>query len=85
MDFDNKYFSNVVNTKNGEVDQETIFHYHQNNDIIWAEYSGGNIIKGFLVGYINEEGKLIFNYEHINTNKVIRTGKCESEPKILSN
>jgi len=83
INYNNKIFSSVENTKNGEVNKETLFYYFQEKDIIWAEYNGGNIIKGFLVGYINKNGKLYFTYEHINNEKTIRTGKCESEPKIL--
>jgi hypothetical protein len=83
INYDNKIFSSVENTENGEVNEKTIFHYHQNNEIIWAEYSGGKIIKGFLVGYKNNDEKLFFNYEHINNDKIIRTGVCESEPNIL--
>ena len=82
INYDNKKFESISNTENGEVNEETIFHYHQNENYIWAEYSGGKIIKGFLVGYIADDGKLHFHYEHINNERIIRTGKCESEAKI---
>ena len=84
INYNNKIFESISNTKNGEVNEETIFNYHQNGSYIWAEYSGGKIIKGFLVGYITEDEKLYFHYEHINNDKIIRTGKCESEAKINS-
>ena len=82
INYDNKIFESISNTENGEVNEETVFNYHQNGNYIWAECSGGKIIKGFLVGYITEDEKLHFHYEHINTDKIIRTGKCESEAKI---
>ena len=85
INFNNKIFISISNTENGEVNEETIFYYHQEDDYIWAEYYGGKIIKGFLVGYIQKNGTLNFHYEHINNEKIIRTGKCESEPKILKN
>ena len=84
INYDNKIFVSIENTDNGEVNEETLFYYHQKENYIWAEYNGGKIIKGFLVGYINEMGKLIFHYEHINNEKIIRTGKCESEPHLLT-
>jgi hypothetical protein len=83
INYNNKVFVSIENTKNGEVNKETLFYYHQKENIIWAEYHGGKIIKGFLVGYINENGKLFFHYEHINDEQIIRTGKCESEPVLL--
>ena len=83
INYDNKIFSSVENTKNGEVDNETLFHYHQNKEIVWAEYYGGIIKKGFLLGLVKQNGELEFNYEHININNEIRTGKCNSIPQIL--
>jgi len=38
------------------VNEETQFHYHQEENYIWAEYNGSKIIKGFLVGYVDEIG-----------------------------
>jgi GNAT superfamily N-acetyltransferase len=85
INYDNKIFVSIGNSKNGEVNEETLFHYHQNKDIIWGEYSGGIIKKGFLLGFVKENGELEFNYEHININNETRTGKCNSSPKILEN
>lgn len=85
INYDNKFFSSVSNTDNGEVSSLTIFQYHQDKDIISAEYSGGDILKGFLIGTSDDEGKLNFIYQHINKNGEIRTGKCFSTPEILPN
>ena len=83
VDLNDKIFVSVANTENGEVNEETIFHYYQKDNYIWAEYLGGKIIKGFLVGYISEDNILHFCYHHINNEYDIRTGKCTSTPKIL--
>lgn len=37
-----KIFRSTKNTANGEAGAETIFHYHQVDDVVWAEYAGGN-------------------------------------------
>lgn len=34
-----------MNSENGEVNEQTIFTYHQNGKLLWADYSGGNILK----------------------------------------
>ena len=85
INYNNKIFKSIENTEHGEVDGETIFYYHQKKEIIWAEYFGGTIKKGFLLGLVKENGELEFNYEHINMNNEIKTGKCSSKPKILEN
>jgi len=83
ISYDNKTFRSIENTENGEVNKETVFHYHQNKEIVWAEYHGGTIKKGFLLGLVRQNGELEFHYEHINTNNEIKKGKCNSTPKIL--
>jgi hypothetical protein len=85
INYNNKIFKSTGNTDNGEVDGETLFYYHQDKEILWAEYSGGLIKKGFLVGLVKQNGELEFCYEHVNNVNEIKTGKCNSTPKILEN
>lgn len=85
MDFNlnNKQFKSLANSDNGEVSDETIFHYFQEGNLIWAEYYGGDIQKGFLVGKI-VNNQLQFTYQHVNQTFEIMTGKCNSLPEITS-
>lgn len=71
----------MSNSDNGEVSSKTVFHYHQTDDIIWAEYGGGSILKGFLIGKrINDS--LEFTYQHVNEDKEILTGKCNTRMEL---
>jgi hypothetical protein len=45
INYDDRIFTSIENSKNGEVDGGTLFYYHQNKEIIWAEYYGGIIKK----------------------------------------
>ncbi len=73
------------NTENGEVDEDTVFAYHQKDNILWADYSGGEIIKRYLVGTVAENGELDFYYLHINEQKQVRIGVWHNIPQILDN
>lgn len=81
--YDGKYFVPRENTENGEVDGNTLFAYHQKNNMIWADYSGGEIIKGHLIGTVAENGELDFYYQHMNEQSQVRVGVCHSVPNIL--
>jgi len=81
--YNDKVFIAVNNTENGEVSDQTRFFYHQDQDVVWAEYTGGDIVKGFLIGKADESGKLEFSYQHINIHSEIRIGMCHSLPEQL--
>ena len=42
IDYDG--FIPKLNSANGEVSEQTVFHYHQKDTVIWAEYAGGDIL-----------------------------------------
>jgi hypothetical protein len=50
--------------------------------MVWAEYEGGQIVKGNLLGkVVNDSIELV--YHHLNTNHEIMMGKCRSFPDFL--
>ena len=85
VNYDGKFFVPKMNSENGEVDGQTVFSYHQDENLLWAEYSGGDIIKGTLIGMVKPDGFLEFTYQHVNNQMQTRVGKCQSTPKILEN
>lgn len=85
IDYDGRKFIPKMNSENGEVSEQTLFTYHQNGNLLWAEYSGGDIIKGSLIGTVLKNGELDFVYHHRNRNMQVKTGKCHSVPTVLEN
>jgi GNAT superfamily N-acetyltransferase len=82
IDYDGKRFIPKINSENGEVDEQTVFYYHQNGNLLWAEYNGGSILKGMLIGTVLLDGQLDFVYQHMNADMQIKTGKCHSVPTV---
>ncbi|MCH2174485.1 MAG: n-acetylglutamate synthase [Lentisphaeria bacterium] len=78
VNLNGKKFRSMSNSANGDVDETTVFHYYQDNKIIWADYKGASIQKGHLIGVINSNGDLKFSYHHINQNGEIMIGECFS-------
>lgn len=77
FNLNSKKFKSISSSNNGEVSSSTVFEYRQKGNVIWATYEGGEILFGTLSGRIDEE-KLIFTYQHQNTNGAFKTGKCNS-------
>ncbi len=78
----NKMFKSIDNSPTGEVTSDTIFHYRQDNDIIWATYLGGEIKFGTLSGNLMENN-IVFTYQHQNLSGDFMTGKCKSTIEIV--
>ena len=76
MNYNGKKFISIQNSGTGEVGAETVFHYHQKGNIVWAEYSGGEIARGTLIAICNEAGELDMRYQHLNVRGELMTGKC---------
>lgn len=85
INYNNRIFKPVINSENGETSSETTFHYKQNGNILTAEYSGGKIVYGHLVGLVDESGHIDMRYHQINTAGELMTGICHSKPEILEN
>ena len=85
INYDGRKFIPKMNSENGEVSEQTVFAYHQRGNLLWAEYSGGDIWKGSLIGTVLSNGELDFVYHHMNRDMQVKTGKCHSVPTILEN
>jgi hypothetical protein len=53
--------------------------------MLTAEYSGGKIKYGHLIGLVDEFGNITMRYHQINDNDELMTGICFSTPEILEN
>jgi hypothetical protein len=82
MNYNNKRFSPVENSENGETSAETIFEYKQHGNILTSEYSGGEIVSGHLIGLVDDQGNIEMRYHQVNTKGELMTGICFSTPEI---
>ena len=83
INYDNKTFKTISTSPNGDSDDETIFEYQQEGDIVSATYSGGNIMFGHLLAIANKDGHLNMRYHHLNNNGELMTGICYSTPELM--
>ena len=81
INLNNKKFKSLSNSVGGEVSGHTVFIYFQEDKMVWAEYSGGRIMKGFLIGIIVND-LLEFTYQHLNKDLELMTGKGKSIPQL---
>ena len=61
FNFNNVRMTVVKTAKTGVVNKETVFTFQQADNIVSAEYEGGGVVKGYLVGKLTGE-ELQFRY-----------------------
>lgn len=83
INYNDKFFKAVSNSENGEVDESTIFHYRQTDDLVWGTYQGGQVQFGTLVAKVLPDASLEMRYSHVNLNGEMMTGECRSIPELL--
>lgn len=85
INYNLKTFVPKSNSEHEEVSEQTVFTYYQEEHLFYAEYSGGEIEKGYMIGLVNEQDELDFYYQHVNIHGEIKLGKCHSIPHVLEN
>lgn len=83
INYNDRIFRPVNNSENGEVNEETTFHYQQQGFLVSATYSGGKVLFGHLIGLADADGNMEIRYHHVNENGELMTGICQSTPVAL--
>lgn len=83
IDYDGKSFrsSAAETAAGGEVPTG---HYHQDGDTVWAEFAGGAVVRGYLVGRRDPDGRLDLAYCQVLADETVVSGRCLSIPEILA-
>jgi hypothetical protein len=83
MNYHDKIFKPISNSANGETSEQTVFHYKQTGNTLTAEYAGGQIQTGHLIGLVDELGNIDMRYHQVNDKGELMTGICQSTPERL--
>ena len=80
IDYDGRLFRPVT-----ETPAETpVARYHQSQDLLWGEFSGGEVRRGSLAGTCDPAGVLRFGYCMVLAGGEVITGFCRSVPEVLA-
>ncbi|MEU6004955.1 hypothetical protein [Streptomyces sp. NPDC047453] len=74
---DGRVLAPVADQAPGQVGTRTRFMYHERNGEIWAEYAGGDVVRGHLVG-TRESDRLDFRYVQLKQDGTTSSGHCVS-------
>lgn len=74
LSLDRRVFGPAANSAAGEVDAGTRFTFREEGGVVWAEYAGGGIERGFLVG-TRSGAELAMRYVQLNSEGETSAGR----------
>jgi hypothetical protein len=80
-DLNGRRFAPEAPVTGGDVGMDTLFEYRQDGQMIWAEYQGGDVRRGFLVG-VRDGAVLQFRYCQLAVDGSTSTGRCTSKVSV---
>jgi hypothetical protein len=57
--------------------------YRQENDLVWAEFTGGDVRRGSLAGTCAEDGTIDFAYSMVLASGAVVSGRSVNTPEFL--
>lgn len=82
LSLDGRRFTHQTGHHDGDVSSDTVFAYREADGEIWADYAGGVIRRGSLIGRRNGD-RLDFRYVHLTVDGETASGRCRTEITIL--
>jgi hypothetical protein len=79
IDYDGRRFGPAGGTPGASP----VAHYHQRGDLLWGEFSGGEVRRGSLAGTSTPQGALDFAYCMVLDSGEVVSGRCHSVPELL--
>lgn len=75
IDFDKKTFLLIGNSSKGKVNDQTIFEFYQDGNLVTADYSGGPIRQGKIIAELKNDS-LDMLYQCMTTENELKAGKA---------
>lgn len=80
---DGRLLRAVDDSAGGQVDDDTVFTFHEEDDLVWARYEGGSIRRGYLVG-TRDGDRISFRYVHLDVDGDTAAGQSVDELELLA-
>ena len=84
FNFNNKIFSLIENSEQGQVDSNTTFKYKQEDNLVTANYFGGTIKYGKIIAILKND-ELNMLYQCITLKNELKAGKAIAKISLTGN
>jgi hypothetical protein len=82
VNYDGRRFSSTA-AETAAGGRTPVGHYHQSGDVVWAEFTGGSVRTGRLVGSCDADGVIEAAYVQLLEGGHLAAGRTTSLPHLL--
>jgi hypothetical protein len=79
INYEGRRFRKVVH----DARDVPVAQYHQDGDLVWAEFAGGDVRRGSLAGTCTDDGTVTFSYSMVLEHGQIVSGRSVNTPQVL--
>jgi hypothetical protein len=83
VDYDGRSFRSRAGETAGPDGDGPVGHYRQHGDVVWAQFSGGAVLRGSLAGTCAPDGTLTLAYCQVLIDGQVVAGRCTTTPRVL--
>lgn len=83
INYDGRVFRSTAPETAGPDAAGPTGHYHQRDNLVWAEFAGGKVLRGSLVGTSGPDGRIDLAYCQVLVGGETVSGRCTSTPELL--
>jgi hypothetical protein len=80
IDYEGRRFRKVLDAGH---DSAPVAQYHQDGDLVWAEFAGGDVRRGSLAGTCSADGVVTFAYSMVLDHGEVISGRSVNTPEVL--
>ena len=79
FNFHKKTFSLIANAKAGTVNRDTVFEFEQDGTLVTADYYGGTVIYGKIIGQLTRKNRMEMRYQCLTSTNELQAGKATAK------
>jgi len=79
LSLDNRVFVAIANSEHGIVSSDTRFHFWQQGDMFFADYSGGDVREGHIIGQFTDETTGTMLYHCMTKDHALKAGEAKAQ------
>jgi hypothetical protein len=84
ISYDGLIFDSIAAETAAQDGSGVVGHYHQDGEVIWAEFAGGRVVRGSLTGRRDPDGVLQLAYCQLLDDGSVVSGRCSSYPTVFA-